>query len=93
MRQPAERARKRALSDLNYVHVLSQRFRIRKRRASDMRTCDHGLWWLWLLELVHLHAMEVRAYAKMNAKIAQFSRKCGAYSRSQWHHRHRERVL
>ena len=33
MRQLAGRARKRARSDRNYVHVLSWRFRIRKRRA------------------------------------------------------------
>ena len=33
VRQLAGRARKRALSDLNYVDVLSQRFRSRKRRA------------------------------------------------------------
>ena len=33
VRQLARRTRTRALSDLNYVHVLSQRFRLRKRRA------------------------------------------------------------
>ena len=33
VRQLAGRARKRALSDLNYVHVLSQCFKVRKRRA------------------------------------------------------------
>ena len=33
VRQLARRARKRAISDLNYIHVLSQRFRLRKRRA------------------------------------------------------------
>ena len=32
-RQLARRARKRALSDLNYTHGLSQCFKIRKRRA------------------------------------------------------------
>ena len=31
--QLARCARKSALSDLNYVHVLPQRFRLRKRRA------------------------------------------------------------
>ena len=52
-RQLARRARKRALSDLNYVHVISQHFGSRKWRAWDVRTCDHGLWCLWVLELVH----------------------------------------
>ena len=33
VRQLARRAHKRALSDLNYAHVLSQRFRLRKRLA------------------------------------------------------------
>ena len=33
VRQLARRAPKRALSDLNCIHVLSQRFKIRKRRA------------------------------------------------------------
>ena len=33
MRQLATRARKRALSDLNYVNILTQRFRMCKRRA------------------------------------------------------------
>ena len=32
VRQLARHARKRPLSDLNYVHVLSQHFRLRKRR-------------------------------------------------------------
>ena len=33
IQQLARRARKRALSDLNYVHTLGQRFRRHKRRA------------------------------------------------------------
>ena len=33
VRQLASRACKTALSDLNYVHILKQGFRIRKRRA------------------------------------------------------------
>ena len=33
LRQLTRRARKRALSDLNHVHVLSRWFRIRKRQA------------------------------------------------------------
>ena len=33
VRQLARRARKRALSDLNYVQVLSHPFRVRKRQA------------------------------------------------------------
>ena len=37
VRHLASRARKRALSDLNYGHILTQRFRIRKGRAQDMR--------------------------------------------------------
>ena len=49
VRHLVRRARKRALSDLNYVQVLSQCFRRRrKRRASDMQTWDHELWWLYL---------------------------------------------
>ena len=32
VQQLARRARKRALSDLNYVHTLTQRFRCRKQR-------------------------------------------------------------
>ena len=32
VQQLARRARKRALSDLNYVHTLTQRFRRRKQR-------------------------------------------------------------
>ena len=33
VQQLARRARKRALNDLNYVNILSQRFRRRKQRA------------------------------------------------------------
>ena len=33
VRQLEPRGRKRALSDLNYAHILSRRFKIRKRRA------------------------------------------------------------
>ena len=44
---------KGALGDLNYAQVLSQRFRRRcKRRAQDMPTWNHGLWWDYIPELV-----------------------------------------
>ena len=54
-----------------------------------MRAWDHELWWLYVLELAR-HTVEVRACAKMNAKIARFSHEFAVYSRSPCRRRHRE---
>ena len=55
-------------------NVPARRFRCRRMRwPSDMRTWDHRLWWLSYFSCCTPH-VDVRACAKMDAKMARFSR-------------------